>query len=263
MRKQIILMEINKPDKLHHSHLPLVTFVIAGAQKSGTNALRSFLAQHPDITFPINPILEPHFFDKQIEACNAGDYTKYHALYPPKPQAVITGDVTPYYIYGADVLPRIRTYNPGMKIIVVLRDPTARAYSQWVMEHEKGNDPRSFLHALLHELYWFCRHGQHPVYSYVQRGFYARQMDRLFKNFPPEQCLILRNEDLLHDHKNTMIRVLEFLGLRCDQIAQAKTVHSRNYKPVSQPASFVLRLIFRRDIRRLENMLGWNCKAWK
>lgn len=110
---------------------PIVTFIVGGAQKAGTRAMRHFLVQYPDIGLSHDDAIEPHFFDSRAQSADAGDYDIYHAMYDAEARAKpMVGDVTPIYIYDPACLPRIRTYNPDMKIIVLLRDPVERAYSQ-------------------------------------------------------------------------------------------------------------------------------------
>ncbi|AZV78705.1 hypothetical protein EBB79_13030 [Parasedimentitalea marina] len=62
---------------------PMVNFVVAGAQKSGTTALRSFLSQHPDIGL-VDGGSETHFFNKHSAAAARKDYDLYHAMYTPQ-----------------------------------------------------------------------------------------------------------------------------------------------------------------------------------
>ena len=241
-----------------------VSFVVAGAQKAGTRALRHYLSQHPDIGLPRDTIPETHFFSRYAKEAEAGQYDIYHdnfddvALRKPA-----VGDVTPLYIFDPAILPRIRRYNPQMKIIVLLRDPVKRAYSQWAMQHDLGLEPRTFVAALLHELYWFCRYGQHILFSYVQRGLYAGQIERLFTHFPPEQCLILRTEDLRVAHGKTLSRIHQFLGVPPHEAPAPETVHSRVYPAISPLLRWILRQLFKRDSRRLEQILGWDCSDWR
>lgn len=245
---------------------PLVNFVVAGAQKSGTRAIANFLSQHPEIGLSQKTRPEPHFFDwgfKGPEPDAASDrHQKYHAMFTHESLAQVTGDITPAYLYCTDALSRIRAYNPAMKIIVILRNPIDRAYSQWVMQTETGRETRAFLPALMHEFRTFHTVGQHRNFSYVQRGFYDGQIARLQNLFPPEQCLILRTEDLLNDHTKTLLRVFTLLGVSTMNFPPPDLVHSRNYPPISPYVRRILKAVFRRDIRRLEVRLDWDCSSW-
>jgi hypothetical protein len=241
---------------------------VAGAQKSGTTALRAFLATHPQIGLSCKG--ETHFFDLDPAQRLAAEsekttdqYASYHAHYTPEALRLMTGDVTPVYIYLRPVLQRIKAYNPSMKIIVLLRDPAARAYSQWVMQSERGQDRDSFMVTILKEPFRYLLRGQDNVFSHIQRGFYAHQIERLFRTFPRENCLVLRHEELRDDHQGTLGRVYQFLGVDDILPPPQKEVHKRSYEPMSRTAFIMLRIIFRRDVARLEKLLGWDCAAWK
>ena len=238
-----------------------VNFVVVGAQKAGTTALRQFLGQHPEIGL-VRTRGETHFFDKYGEDAARGDYTQYHAMYSDCDLALCCGDVTPIYLYKRGCLDHIRAYNPAMKVIVMVRDPVERAYSQWAMETSRGSESRRFVTALFHELYFWLRHGQHPVYSYVQRGFYGAQIARLFEVFPQGQCLILLNSDLKDNHNAVLRRIYEFLDIEVINPPAAEIVHSRTYNPLSVVWRRLLRLVYYRDTRRLERLTGLKCQKW-
>lgn len=238
-----------------------VDFIVAGAQKCGTTALRRFLGQHPQIGLE-RKRGETHFFDKHAEAAAQGQYDGYHARFRPGALNKCTGDVTPIYLYREGCLAAAHRYNPDMKVIVLLRDPSERAYSQWVMEAERGKDKRAFLPALLHEARYFRQHGQHPVFSYVQRGFYDVQIARLQAQFPARNCLILRHEDLRDAHQQTLARVFDFLGVRATEMPPPEVVHKRSYPAMPAYTRRLLVSVFAKDIIRLQVRLGWDCATW-
>jgi Sulfotransferase domain len=244
----------------------MIDFLVAGAQKAGTRALRHFLSQHPDIGLSRPSKPEPHFFDWVLGPPNPaalpGAYQKYHDMFTSKELALVTGDVTPNYLYDVNALARAHAYKPAMKIIVLLRNPIDRAYSQWVMQVRKEIETRTFLPALLHEFRVFQSTGQHRNFSYVQRGFYDGQIARLQSLFPSEQCLILRTEDLSEHHAETLGNVFRFLRVSPTIAPKKKRVHARRYPPMPPYSRRLLRSIFAPDIKRLEHRLGWDCSAW-
>lgn len=241
---------------------PRVDFVVAGAQKSGTRALHSFLSRHPQIGLGTRQ--EVHFFDRTPPAADLGaERAAYHAHFTEEALAKVTGDVTPIYIYLRDIPARMRRYNPDLKVIVMLRDPVARAYSQWNMQHARGEDRLGFLATVLMEPLRWLRHGQHKVHSHVARGFYDRQIGRLLAAFPPEQCLILRNEDLAERHDETLRRIYRFLAVQEVVPPPPARVHARDYRPIPPLAAWLLRRVYARDLRRLERRLGWDLSAWR
>jgi hypothetical protein len=240
-----------------------VDFVIGGTQKGGTSALDSFLRQHPEICMP-ETTKELHYFDKEENFDGKPNYKKYHAHFEPRSQRVI-GEATPIYMYWNPAPYRIWQYNPAMKWILVLRDPVERAFSAWNMEAKRGAEKLSFKEAVEREPER-CREAlplQHKVYSYIDRGFYASQVRRLFNIFGRDNCLILLNEELRTDHKQTLRSVFDFLGVDNGAVPKKASVFEQDYNETMDP-ELRSRLIdiFHFDIKELERMLKRDLSGW-
>ena len=241
-----------------------VAFVIAGTQKGGTTALASYLYEHPEIGMPT--VKEVHFFDTEEHFASAEvDYAKYHAYFNPALRKRGLGDATPIYIYWDAAPPRIWQYNPAMKLILLLRNPITRAYSQWNMERERGSDPLPFEQAIRTEVER-SRDAlplQHRLYSYVDRGFYSDQLRRIWRYFPVEQTLVLKSEELQQAPEAALARITDFLGIARFAAAAPRNVHARPYQgPMSAEARRYLGDVFEFEIRSLERTFGWNCAKW-
>jgi hypothetical protein len=66
------------------------------------------------------------------------DHKFFHKALLDDNPSCITGESTPSYLLHSDVvLPRVKAFAPHAKLIVMLRDPVARAYSQ-VSQHSKA-----------------------------------------------------------------------------------------------------------------------------
>ena len=107
------------------------------------------------------------------------------------------GEASPIYMYWNAAPYRIWSYNPDMKWLLILRNPVERAYSAWNMEVRRGNEPLPLLKQLPRR--FTVPAGvplQHRIFSYVDRGFYAPQVRRLFNIFGKDRCLVLLNEEL-------------------------------------------------------------------
>ena len=241
-----------------------VGFIICGAQKGGTSALAAYLNDHPEICMAKRK--EVHFFDVEINFRGGQpDYSVYHAAFNPKSSHKITGEATPNYMYWRRAPKRICDYNPGMKLIVVLRNPIDRAYSHWNMERSRRVEYLSFSEAVKQEEER-CRKAlpyQHKRYSYVDRGFYLRQLEEIWKYFPRERVLILKNEWLMKQPNETLQKVFNFLGVVPFEIVASKNVHSRSYtSSMTYEEKKHLRSVYEDEIRNLENALGWDCSDW-
>jgi hypothetical protein len=238
-----------------------VDFVIGGTQKGGTSALDSFLRQHPEICMPTTR-KELHFFDRKDENT---DYKKYHANFNLEPQHSLIGEASPIYMYWETAPDRIWKYNPKMKWILALRNPVERAFSAWNMETKRGKETLPFADAIEKEPER-CREAlplQHRVYSYVDRGFYAHQIRRLFNIFGEENVLVLLNEDLRNDHKKTLRRIFEFLGVDTSFVPPEASVFEQEYtdKIDNQLRSRLIET-FCSDIKELEKLIGKDLSTW-
>jgi hypothetical protein len=238
-----------------------VDFVIGGTQKGGTSALDSFLRQHPEICMP-DTKKELHFFDREADDT---DYKKYHANFRPKSQHRMIGEASPMYMYWETAPYRIWKYNPKMKWILALRNPVERAFSAWNMETKRGKEKLSFADAIDKEPER-CREAlplQHRVYSYVDRGFYAHQVRRLFNIFSKENCLVLLNEELRNDHKKTLRRVFDFLGVDSSFAPPEASVFDQEYSDkIDNELRSRLIDMFQFDIRELETLLKRDLSSW-
>ena len=241
-----------------------VAFVIAGTQKGGTTALASYLYEHPEIGMPT--VKEVHFFDTEEHfASSEVDYSRYHAYFKPAVKRRLLGDATPIYMYWEPAPERIRRYNPAMKLVMLLRNPVTRAYSHWNMERERQRDKLPFEQAIRSEAER-CREAlplQHRLYSYIDRGMYSAQMQRIWRHFPAAQTLVLKSEELQRTPDAALARITDFLGVARFPPVQPRTVHARPYQaPMSAEARDYLREVFAPEVRKLEQMFGWDCSDW-
>ena len=240
---------------------PLVNFLVAGAQKGGTTALFDYLGDYGDIALPAEK--ELHFFDDEGQDWNHPDYDGYHARFP-EVAGRPAGEATPIYIYWPRSLERIAAYNPAMRLILVLRDPVERAWSGWRMETKNGVETRPFA--------WCVREGRqrlfeaagpgrpwghHREFSYVERGFYGEQMERVFGLFPREQVLVLTSEALRGGHGPALGRVRTFLGLPpAPAPAQRESHVGRDAGDLDPEDVAFLRRVYAADAERLAALTG-------
>ena len=239
---------------------PHVTFVIAGAQKGGTTALFDYLGDYPDVA--LSDEKELHFFDDETQPWPAPDYGRYHAHFPP-PDGRPCGEATPIYGYWPQSLERICAYNPAMKLILVLRDPVQRAWSGWRMEYARGSETEPFAWCIRQgrqRLFDADPWGHHREFSYVERGFYGEQVERLLSLFPREQLLVLTSEDLLADPTTALGAVRGFLGLPPAPPPAPREVHvgrQMTYPSTLTPEDIAyLRGVYAADNRRLAALTG-------
>ena len=236
---------------------PRVTFLIAGVQKGGTTALFDYLGDYGDIA--LSDAKELHFFDDESRDWAAPDYAAYEARFPD-PAGRPCGEATPIYSYWPGALARIAAYNPAIKLILMLRDPVARAWSHWRMETARGAEAQPFdwcIRQGRQRLFDTEPWGHHRAFSYVERGFYGEQLDRVFGLFPREQVLILKSEALRADPAITLGEVRRFLGLAPKPAPAPREVHlGTTGGGLSEADAAFLRQVYATDAARLADLTG-------
>lgn len=205
----------------------LPTFLLAGAEKSGTTSLFAYLAANPGV-LPAK-VKEPRYFSREYHR----GLLWYRSFFPLSPVVASTRrrlGVEPAVGEGSQILwhphapARAHVLNHAMRLIVLLRDPVDRAYSEFQMKrhHNKGV---SFEEAIELEeertagelermesdpsYYSFA----FERYAYLARGRYLEQLERWLRFFPREQLLVLVTDDLRADPAGTVATTLRFLGL--------------------------------------------------
>lgn len=241
-----------------------VDFIIAGAQKCGTTALYKSLLSHPEVCMSIPK--EVHFFDNdQLFSQASINYAAYHSHFHPHLSSQILGEATPAYLYWKSSPARIYAYNRDIKLIIILRNPIDRAYSHWNMSTYKGVENLSFREALLAEPDRLKRSEglQSRPYSYIDRGFYTRQIERYLRYFPRSNLLILRHDDMLINFNHFFEKVCQFLSLSSLVLRDINREHVIPYsKEIELKDWQYLANIFADDISQLETLLDWKCKDW-
>ena len=248
-----------KPRKIER-----LDFILAGAQKSGTTALHYFLSRRPDIN--MGDQQEIHFFDNDAMFVSEPDYEQLHKHYPPLASSTIAGDCTPSYLYHEPAAERIWNYNPKIKLLITLRNPVERAFAHWNMQRFKEREPLDFFDAVREEQTRIA--GAPPTearrFAYVERGFYGRQLERVFKFFPREQTKVVKFEDFKKHQRETLASILSFLDRKPVRSVRQK---DRNIVPYKRAMNWEERVflynLFAEDIAKVEQLLGWDCSDWK
>lgn len=239
-------------------------FVIIGTQRGGTTSLHAYLAAHPLVQLPAKK--ELHFLTDRHE--RGRDW--YLGQFPRNlPAGTITGEATPYALFHPLSPARLHAAAPEAKLIVLLRNPVDRAYSHYLLERSRGDEPLGFAEALAAEPARLAgeeaKLRADPTYvsrtynqaSYLARGDYAAQLERWFAHVPRDRFLILRSEDLYREPAAIFTRVTDFLGLPRAESATF-IAHNRSDGPPLDPAlRDRLAAHFAPANARLRDLLGW------
>ncbi|MEO8597186.1 MAG: sulfotransferase [Candidatus Solibacter sp.] len=207
------------------SAVPLPNFFIAGAGKAGTTSLYHYLRQHPEIY--MSPVKEPCYFAPEIRAGAMDDATQRHVALQSKSLPEVLGDggavkahgwiaaewedylrlfqgvtgekavgeASAAYLWSETAAANIRARVPEAKILLILRDPAERAFSQYLHQVSVGMTGASFREHLTR-----CReHSGAPCVSatfpFLEAGSYSAQVERFLASFPREQLRIYWYEE--------------------------------------------------------------------
>ena len=223
-------------------------FIIIGAQKCGTTSLYHFVIRHPDI-IPAR-VKEIHYFTVHYKL--GSQY--YRSNFPTnisrhgylKKQKKLTGEASPTYIYYSTTPNRMKKIMPNVRLIVILRNPVDRAYSQYhyIIKQRNEKLPLPFEEALelSKERYMKKKEyddiinntnsffAQYNSDALTARGIYADQLENWFKHYDKKQFLFLSTEDFHKNTQHTLDQVFNFLGLNPFKIDNPKRHNVGNYK---------------------------------
>lgn len=211
-------------------------FFIVGGVKCGTTTLYAYLKHHPQVFLPETK--EPHFFadiippKQEKHSLCAGDLQKYQGLYRKASNFAAIGDASPSYLWDPTSPQRIREVAPHARIIVLLRDPIARAHSHYLMNVLHGEERMPFLealkadHAQQNQRFWKDR-------LYVGLGMYYEQVKRYFEIFGREQVLVLLFDDLLRNPKELLAATTTHIGV--DELPDNGSDSIRAHNPYRAP----------------------------
>ena len=234
--------------------------LIIGAQKSGTTSLYNYLCQHPRIHG--SSTKEVRYFDDHFDR---GE--RWYRKHFPIRRDGLTLEATPNYIFHRDAFHRIASLLPEAKLIAVLREPVARAYSQYRMFRRwnpgrRGHEPRSFEEAVRADLEVIRNEDtilggdsdRDRYRPYVRRSLYAPQVRRYIKVYG-ENMLVIPSQNLFTNTKNTMREVFNFLGYSPINI-QGSTYNRGDYKSKRIPLEKSLKSFFSPYNSELYDILG-------
>jgi hypothetical protein len=244
---------------------PLPSFLIVGAAKAGTTSLHEYLCGHPRVSTPLTK--EIHYFDFSYERGEAW----YRAHFdPPHREDEITGESTPYYLFHPLVPARVASDLPQVKVIVLLRNPIDRAFSQHNHEVSSGYEELPFELAVEKEEERLrgeverirrepgYRSFSHQHHSYLARSRYAEQLERWFEHLPRSRFLILAAEDLFADPARTLAETQEFLGLEVELPGDLAPRNVRSYSPIEARVRDRLQTQLAPANERLYELIGRN-----
>ncbi len=217
-------------------------FLIVGAQRCGTTSMYRALSEHPSVR---KAVLHKgvHYFDMNYDHGLAW----YRAHFPLRPRpggAAVTFESSPYYMFHPLAAQRIAADLPGVKLLVLVRDPVERAYSAYTHERARGFETEPFERAIeleadrlkgeaeriVAEPGYLSHSHQHQ--AYVTRGQYFDQLARLEQLFGRDRIHVADSGDFFTRPEPVYDGVLDFLGLARAGYPQFERHNARPRSPI-------------------------------
>lgn len=204
----------------------LPNFFIIGAARSGTTSLDLYLSQHPEIY--ITPRKESHFFassdippsyngpgDERMNRLLVRDENSYTQLFAETAGAKAIGEASAFYLCYPNSAERIVQAVPDAKIIMILREPVARAYSAYMFLLRDGRETKEFEEGLRREEERKQQDFE-PMWWYKELSSYYKQVKHYLEVFGTQQVKILLYEELFSNPAQVLRDVFTFLEVKED-----------------------------------------------
>jgi hypothetical protein len=223
----------------------LPNFVVVGAPKCGTTSLYYYLRQHPQVFLPQRK--ELHYFafpflsrliagpgDSSILATSCRTLEEYRNYFTDARDEKAVGDISPsYFHYAEEVAPQIHSTLGEPKIIVMLRDPVQKAFSQYMHLIRDNRETLEFPAALDAEEQRIGQ-GYSAMWRYAESSLFFRRTQRFIEEFGRERVRVVLFDDLARDPAHTVAGVFEFLGVDPAVPVQLDSTFNRSGAPRSR-----------------------------
>jgi hypothetical protein len=187
-------------------------FFIVGAPKSGTTLLYNYLKQHPKVF--LSSRKEPHFFSQSYHnfrlAPPVTTKNLYLEIFENADNFTAVGEASTNYLSDPEAAYLIKNQLPNSKIIISLRNPIDRAFSDYLFNINIGFEKQSFQKSIKK-----LSKNYDPVLSprYLHAGLYYQHLQRYFELFGREQVKIIIFEEWIQKPLETIHEILEFLEI--------------------------------------------------
>jgi hypothetical protein len=215
------------------------TFFIVGAPKAGTTSLYEWCKQHPSVF--MSPIKEPCFFAPEVahftprstqayledradlrrwldgarlERRSGGlvlDWQDYLSLFRDAGDAAALGEASGNYLASETAATAIRSRLPAARIVIMLRDPVDRLFSQYASARSAREADGTFGEWAKEQMRQEA--GRSPRFGPVWTGMYAVHLRRWRASFAADQLRVFFFEDYSARPLELLSELFEFIGV--------------------------------------------------
>jgi hypothetical protein len=249
----------------------LPKFLIIGGVRCGTTSLYYDICKHPSVEKAAYD--EIGFFDDNYHL----GIDWYRSMFPTEKKMnkiqketgfCVTGEDTPFYIWNKSVIEKIKNLITEIKLIVILRNPVDRAYSNYHLSVREGNENRSFKDAIRNDIKFinYKKHNNEELTnidfkkSYIAKGLYYDQLLNWFNTFDKKQICIVFTEDLRDNPEDTMRTIFKFLQLPFFSIKKYEKQKMSDYNDMEKEIRMELSRYYESYNEQLFELI--KCRCW-
>jgi len=230
-------------DKMTSSEHTVPNLFLVGAMKAGTTSLYELLAESKLVN--MCRVKEPNHFCKDFYthpdfASMQGvhnfsglywvpDTEEYLNLFD-RSNSQYVAECSTTYLYSEVAAREIYKFNPSSKIIILLRNPIERAYSEYVMNRAIGATAKSFGEVVRIDIKNLDSGLSSIRERYLMAGMYFNQVKRFLDEFPREQVFIGVVDRPDGKFRRIVSDLQNFLGIPLEQDEALITIGSNKAK---------------------------------
>jgi hypothetical protein len=243
--------------------------VIGGAPRSGTTFLCEVLDKHPGafLAKPIAP--EPKVLLGKYPNEHGAILRKYAGFFEHAAPHLVRIEKTTNYFENETARLRFARLLTKAKLIILLRNPVDRAYSNWLWSRKNGLETLSFEEALILE-------GRRPSplppgreaarpFDYTSRGRYGSLARAWIEALGRDRIGFFIFEDIVSQPEHLIASVQEFAGLEplpWSALRTGRVNATEADKPIDPETARRLRELFLDEIRDFRTLTGVDVSAW-
>ena len=210
-----------------------------------------YLSQHPDLKLSFEK--EIHYYNYYLQSGKSMAW--YKSFFPLKITSVgkKTGEASPNYLYSETAPRKLKQDIPDVKLIVLLRNPIDRAYSEYSMhvrQLKRDNFP-SFEESVTNDE--LSLEGSR---MYLLRGLYAERIQHWLKYFDRDQFIFIKSEEFFAQPRSVLQKVYKFLSIAETYPDDLQAQQAGSYAELSNETRAYLRTYFQPSNEAVVELLG-------
>lgn len=176
----------------------LPQFVIVGAAKAATTWIANQLRTRPDVFIP-GP--EPHYFSSEYKR---GE-NWYRSWFTDAEDDQIIAEKSADYLAHDQAAKRMSQLLPDARIVIQLRNPVERAYSDYCMYYRRGTVNGDIAH--------FLGNPDNAFPRFLRDGLYHQHLQCFYDHYPEDRVKTIIYDDIRTKPLEIIRDITRFIGL--------------------------------------------------